>query len=72
LNRKPLANAKDAEQKVFIEMAKVCLWGNATDLSLLTNLTYQDIQKLQGSKAREASRMHLLVNDLDNVFQVLD
>ncbi|MGH2195781.1 ARMT1-like domain-containing protein, partial [Enterococcus faecalis] len=55
-----LANASEeeraeAEKALFIEMCEICLWGNATDLSLLTNLSYDDIQILQGSNARKAN-----------------
>ncbi|KAF1938250.1 DUF89-domain-containing protein [Clathrospora elynae] len=60
-----------AEKLLFTEMCEICLWGNATDLSLLTNLSYEDIQKLQGSEARKASEKNILVNDLDNAFSVL-
>lgn len=60
-----------AEKILFIEMSEICLWGNATDLSLLTNLSYEDIQKLQGSEARKASEKNILVNDLNKAFQVL-
>ncbi|OAP56885.1 hypothetical protein AYL99_08997 [Fonsecaea erecta] len=61
----------DAERLLFVEMAEICLWGNATDLSLLTSLTYEDIQKLQGSNARKESEKNILVNDLGRAFQVL-
>ena len=57
------ANAK-AQELLFIEMCEICLWGNATDLSLLTNMSYDDIQKLQGSKARKAAEEKIVVNDL--------
>jgi hypothetical protein len=60
-----------AEKLLFVEMCEICLWGNATDLSLLTNLTYEDIQKLQGSEARKKSEKNILVNDLDKAFKVL-
>jgi uncharacterized protein with ATP-grasp and redox domains len=60
-----------AEQVLFTEMCEICLWGNATDLSLLTNLSYEDIQKLQGSEARKASEKNILVNDLGKAFKVL-
>lgn len=60
-----------AENLLFTEMAEICLWGNATDLSLLTNLTYEDIQKLQGSSARKESEKNILVNDLNAAFAVL-
>ncbi|KAI4847717.1 DUF89-domain-containing protein, partial [Aureobasidium sp. EXF-8845] len=45
--------------------------GNATDLSLLTNLTYEDIQKLQGSKARKAAEANIIANDFDAAFELL-
>lgn len=52
-------------------MCEVCLWGNATDLSLLTTLTYEDIQKLQGSEARKAAEANILVNDTGRAFELL-
>lgn len=52
-------------------MCEICLWGNATDLSLLTNLTYADIQKLQGSSARKTQEANILVNDLPAAFRSL-
>lgn len=60
-----------AEEILFKEMCEICLWGNATDLSLLTNLSYEDIQKLQGSEARKNSEKNILVNDLDKAFKTL-
>ncbi|KAF3042127.1 hypothetical protein E8E12_005405 [Didymella heteroderae] len=60
-----------AEEVLFREMCEICLWGNATDLSLLTNLSYEDIQKLQGSEARKQSEKNILVNDLDRAFKTL-
>lgn len=54
-----------------MEMCEICLWGNATDLSLLTNLTYEDIQKLQGSEARKKAEKNILVNDLPAAYDVL-
>ncbi|KAG7289410.1 hypothetical protein NEMBOFW57_005781 [Staphylotrichum longicolle] len=58
----------EADKLLFAEMCEVCLWGNATDLSLLTSLTYEDIQKLQGSEARRAAEKNILVNDLPAVY----
>lgn len=60
-----------AEKILFMEMCEICLWGNATDLSLLTNLSYEDIQKLQGSEARKSSEKNIVVNDLDKAFKIL-
>jgi hypothetical protein len=62
---------EEAERTLFVEMSEICLWGNATDLSLLTSLTYEDIQKLQGSEARRSSEKNVLVNDLGKAFEVL-
>ncbi|EME43345.1 hypothetical protein DOTSEDRAFT_89243 [Dothistroma septosporum NZE10] len=61
----------EAEKALFIEMCEICLWGNATDLSLLTNLSYDDIQKLQGSNARKANEDKILVNNFPEAFATL-
>ncbi|KAK3067116.1 Hairy/enhancer-of-split with YRPW motif protein 2, partial [Teratosphaeriaceae sp. CCFEE 6253] len=71
-----LANAssherEQAEKALFTEMCEICLWGNATDLSLLTNLSYEDIQKLQGSESRKANEAKIVVNDLPAAFACL-
>lgn len=65
------AEIQEAEKVMFMEMCEICLWGNATDLSLLTSLTYEDIQKLQGSEARKNSEKNILINDLPAAFDVL-
>ncbi|CAG8454392.1 2030_t:CDS:2 [Ambispora leptoticha] len=58
---------------VFHELAQVCLWGNATDLSILTNLSGDDIEKLQkagrGTEALKESEKNILANDLDQVWE---
>lgn len=68
---KDKAQDKEAEKLLFTEMCEICLWGNATDLSLLTTLTYEDIQKLQGSEARKASEKNILTNDLPAAYELL-
>jgi damage-control phosphatase, subfamily III len=70
-NSKQAAQDEEAEKLLFVEMCEICLWGNATDLSLLTSLTYEDIQKLQGSAARKASEKNILTNDLPAAYEVL-
>ncbi|KAB5550889.1 putative UPF0364 protein [Coniochaeta sp. 2T2.1] len=60
-----------AEKELFMEMSEICLWGNATDLSLLTSLSYEDIQKLQGSEARKNSEKNILVNELPAAYEQL-
>jgi uncharacterized protein with ATP-grasp and redox domains len=62
---------EEAEKELFMEMCEICLWGNATDLSLLTSLSYEDIQKLQGSEARKASEKNILINDLPAAYEQL-
>lgn len=71
LEQKTETEHGDAEKLMFIEMCEICLWGNATDLSLLTSLTYEDIQKLQGSEARKQSEKNIIVNDLEAAYEVL-
>ena len=67
----PEAEHEQAEKLLFIEMCEICLWGNATDLSLLTSLTYEDIQKLQGSEVRRQSEKNIIVNDLEAAYESL-
>ncbi|RDL39338.1 putative venom protein 2 [Venustampulla echinocandica] len=68
---KPEQDIEEAEKMLFMEMCEICLWGNATDLSLLTTLTYEDIQKLQGSEARKASEKNIIINDLGAAYELL-
>jgi len=65
------ADTAAAEKLLFTEMCDICLWGNATDLSLLTNLSYDDIQKLQGSEARKKNEKNIIANDLDAAYDTL-
>ncbi|KAF7980392.1 hypothetical protein HWV62_38190 [Athelia sp. TMB] len=55
----------DTLQILFKEMIQMCLWGNATDLSLLTHLTPEDIAHLQtvGKDAQEARKEFILLDD---------
>lgn len=75
-NKSAMANASEderekVEEALFVEMSEICLWGNATDLSLLTNLSYDDIQKLQGAESRKANEEKILVNDFPAAFACL-
>ncbi|EIN05895.1 DUF89-domain-containing protein [Punctularia strigosozonata HHB-11173 SS5] len=55
---------------LFKEMVQMCLWGNATDLSLLTNPSHADIQDLQsvGRDAQEKRKDFILRDDQDTVW----
>jgi hypothetical protein len=60
-----LESDPDKLEVLFKEMIQMCLWGNATDLSLLTHLTPEDISHLQavGKEAQEARKEFILRDD---------
>lgn len=70
-NDKNPDEAVDAEALLFVETCEICLWGNKTDLSLLTSLSDEGIQALQGSEARKKSEAKILVNHLGRAFPIL-
>ncbi|KAG8802170.1 hypothetical protein FRC18_007625, partial [Serendipita sp. 400] len=62
--KEKLSNDEDALKTLFGEILHMCLWGNATDLSLLTNMTHSDIQKLQTvSRDEQAERAQYILLD---------
>lgn len=66
------ASAKaEADRLLFTEMVEICLWGNATDLSLLASASYVDIASLQGAEARRRAERNILVNDVGKAYDVL-
>ncbi|KLP15843.1 Uncharacterized protein LW94_9639 [Fusarium fujikuroi] len=68
----PLPSLDDDSARIaFSEMTEMCLWGNATDLSLLTNLSLEEIQKLQGSASIEESQRNIVDNDTSDVWLYL-
>lgn len=48
---------------MFKEFIDISLWGNATDLSLLANVSLDEIKRLQGAEVRRANEANILVND---------
>lgn len=60
-----------AEEALFVEMGEICLWGNATDLSLLMHLSLEEVQKLQGAESRKANQDKIIANDFPAAFRVL-
>ncbi|GAA5874927.1 hypothetical protein JCM8547_003613 [Rhodosporidiobolus lusitaniae] len=63
----PLVDSEKAKVD-FLNLAKACLWGNATDLSLLTNLSHDEIKQLQSV---ERGQHFLLKNDFAAVWEHL-
>lgn len=62
----PLSEARpesDAAYLLFAEMTEIALWGNATDLSLLSKLSLDQIQSLQGAKAIKEGQARIVSND---------
>ncbi|KAI8381611.1 uncharacterized protein BYT42DRAFT_494296 [Radiomyces spectabilis] len=55
---------------IYDELVQVCLWGNATDLSLLTNMTEEDIKRLQAIEKEHmaAQKKLIVVDDIDVVW----
>ncbi|CAI4048003.1 putative methyltransferase SKDI_13G1620 [Saccharomyces kudriavzevii IFO 1802] len=64
-------DADDILKVLFKEFIEISLWGNATDLSLLTNATLEEIKSIQGAKARAESESKIVVNDTDRAWEVL-
>ena len=56
---------------LFEEMVQISLWGNASDLSLLASVSIEELDSVQGQKAREASRSNVLVDDTSSIFSLL-
>ncbi|KAI0651281.1 DUF89 domain-containing protein [Trametes meyenii] len=68
-----LATDPDNLKVIFKEMIQMCLWGNATDLSMLTHLSHEDIQHLQsvGRDAQAARAEFILKDDQEKVWNHL-
>lgn len=62
---------EEVKKLLFIEMTEIALWGNAADLSLLVNLTLEDLQNLQGCDAIQKSQRNIVDNDTDDVWTYL-
>ncbi|GAA5930930.1 damage-control phosphatase ARMT1 family protein [Sporobolomyces koalae] len=61
----------EAKRLMFHELTQVCLWGNSTDLSLLINMSEEDIKRLQstGGEHLAATEQNILGNDLHKVWE---
>ena len=63
----------EAERLMFLELTQVCLWGNSTDLSLLINMTEEDIKNLQstGGDHLAATEKNILGNHLPRLWDAV-
>ncbi|KAK1756640.1 DUF89 domain protein [Echria macrotheca] len=55
---------EETQRLLFFEMTEVALWGNATDLSLLSSLSLDQIHSLQGKKAIQEGQARIVSNDM--------
>jgi damage-control phosphatase, subfamily III len=56
---------------LFLEMTQVALWGNATDLSLLSSMSANELGSLQGRKVIEDNRRNIVDDDSEAVYSYL-
>lgn len=61
----------EALEVLFREFIDISLWGNATDLSLLTSISLEDIKALQGAESRKKNEKNILANELDSAWDVV-
>ncbi|KAF8481892.1 hypothetical protein DFH94DRAFT_793144 [Russula ochroleuca] len=63
----------EAERLMFLELTQVCLWGNSTDLSLLINMTEDQIKSLQstGGDHLAATEKNILGNHLGQLWEAV-
>ncbi|KAM0786168.1 hypothetical protein ACM66B_006975 [Microbotryomycetes sp. NB124-2] len=64
--------SQDVLHADWIAMIEVCLWGNATDLSLLTSLTHDDIKALQSVERGKEFFLHNDINTTWNYVKTFD
>ncbi|THH28520.1 hypothetical protein EUX98_g5671 [Antrodiella citrinella] len=70
-----LSSSEKAEslRLMFLELTQVCLWGNSTDLSLLINMTEEQIKSLQstGGEALAETEKNILGNHMSRLWEVV-
>ena len=63
---------EDAMRKaMFEEMVQISLWGNATDLALLTSVSVEELNSRQGKAVRESNKENIVVDDTEQVWGLL-
>lgn len=62
---------EETQKAIFEEMIQISLWGNATDLSLLTSLSVEELNSRQGKAVRDSNMQNIVVNDTEQVWSLL-
>ena len=62
---------EETQKAIFEEMIQISLWGNATDLSLLTSLSVEELNSRQGKAVRDSNKKNIVVNDTEQVWSLL-
>lgn len=65
------AQSNEEQKLLFLEMTHVALWGNASDLSLLSSLGSGQIQSFQGREAMKKNQRNIVDDDSDAVWAYL-
>lgn len=64
---------EEGKRVMFHELTQVCLWGNSTDLSLLINMTEDDIKNLQstGGDHLAETEKNIIGNNLPELWNLV-
>ncbi|KAB5536269.1 hypothetical protein GE09DRAFT_1006503, partial [Coniochaeta sp. 2T2.1] len=62
---------EESQRLIFTEMTEIALWGNATDLSLLSSLSLDQIHSLQGKNAIRDGQARIVSNDMPQAWEHL-
>ncbi|KAL2192543.1 hypothetical protein P885DRAFT_9756, partial [Corynascus similis CBS 632.67] len=62
---------EESQRLIFYEMTEIALWGNATDLSLLSALSLDQIHSLQGKQAIRDGQARIVSNDMPETWEYL-
>ena len=62
---------EETQEAIFEEMIQISLWGNATDLALLTSLSVDELNSRQGKAVRDSNKENIVVNDTAQVWGLL-
>ncbi|WFD29550.1 hypothetical protein MSPP1_000559 [Malassezia sp. CBS 17886] len=68
-----LAMRESVRKLLFLELTQISLWGNATDLSLLINMTEEDIKEIQstGGEHLASTEKNILGNHLNALWNIV-